>query len=587
MFKIRVAFVILLFACLTASGFPAEKPGVLSSAKEALRPAEQEKAPDDPLGRSTPQGTVFGFIKSATKGDYERAVQYLDTKKTGFASAKIISALQTLLERGFSGKLALLSGKPEGDLTDSLPPSKERIGTVQAESGGVDILLERIQRDKNPPIWVFSAETLQRVSDAEEEVNARSIAAYLPDFLLNNWFLWFALWQWIVILLVIPLAFFLATLLTRLIASLLLFYSRRHFMPIGHRHVVTLIGPLRIFVFAASIWVISLLSSSVLTSAFWAYMAATLTALGATWLSLRLIDIFFDVRENRLAAGSPEALSFLHLGRKLFKVLAVTIGALFIFFYIAGINLTAVIAGLGVGGVAVALAAQKTLENLFGGITVVSDQSVRVGDLCRIGDYLGTVHAVGLRSTQVRTLARTIVSIPNGQLALMNLENLSERDMIWFHHKLKLRYETTADQLRYLLAEIREMLYRHPKVQSSSARVRLIGFGDSSLDLEVFAYVLERDYSDFLHIQEDLLLRIMDIVAGSGSGFAFPAQTTYLATDAGIDAAKTRTAMETVRRWRENGALPFPDFSPERISEMDGKIEYPPPDSALRDKGKK
>ena len=587
MFRIRVSFVILLFACLTASGFPAEKPGVLSAAKEALHPAEQEKATDDPLGRSTPQGTVFGFMKSAAQGDYERALQYLDTKKTGLAAQKIIYALQILLDRGFSGKLALLSSKPEGALDDNLPLSKERIGTVQTASGGLDILLERIQRGKNPPIWVFSAETLTKVSDAEEEVDARGLAAYLPDFLLNNWFLWFPLGQWLAILLVIPLAFFLATLLTRLIASLLLFYSRRNFQAKGDQLVEGLIGPMRILLFAAAIWIISLFSRSILASAFWAYVAATLTTLGATWLSLRFIDVFFDVREKRLAAGSSEIISFMHLGRKLLKVLAVMSGALFIFFYIAGINLTAVIAGLGVGGIAVALAAQKTLENLFGGITVVSDESLHVGDLCRIGDYLGTVHAIGLRSTQLRTLARTIVSIPNGQLALMNLENLGKRDMIWFHHKLKLRYETTADQLRYLLAEIREVLYRHPKVESSSARVRLIGFGDSSLDLEVFAYVLETDYADFLTIQEDLLLRIMDIVRGSGSGFAFPAQTTYLATDPGLDAAKSGAAMETVRRWREQGEMPFPDFPPERISEMGGTIEYPPPDSALRDKRRK
>jgi MscS family membrane protein len=366
-----------------------------------------------------------------------------------------------------------------------------------------------------------------------------------------------------------------------------LFYSRRNFQARGDQLVAGLIGPVRMLLFAGAIWVISLLSRSILASAFWAYLAATLTTVGATWLSLRLVDIFFDAKENRLAAGSSEIISFLHLGRKLLKVLAVMSGALFIFFYIAGINLTAVIAGLGVGGIAVALAAQKTLENLFGGITVVSDESLHVGDLCRVGDYLGTVHAIGLRSTQVRTLARTIVSIPNGQLALMNIENLGKRDKIWFRHTLKLRYETTAEQLRYILAEIREMLYGHPKVELTSARVRLIGLGDSSLNLELFAYVLETDYSDFLHIQEDLLLRIMDIVEGSGSGFAFSAQTTYLATDAGIDAAKSRTAMETVRRWREQGELPFPDFPPERISEMRGKIEYPPPDSALRDKRKK
>jgi MscS family membrane protein len=168
----------------------------------------------------------------------------------------------------------------------------------------------------------------------------------------------------------------------------------------------------------------------------------------------------------------------------------------------------------------------------------------------------------------------------------MSIENFAMRDKIWFHHTLHLRYETTADQLRYILAEIRKMLYEHSKVESRSARVRFIGFGNSSLDLEVFAYVLATEYESFLPIQEDLLLRIIDIVEASGSGFAFPSQTTYLAGDAGLDAVKSQKAMETVRQWREQGKLPFPDFSPETIAEIDSKIEYPPPDSALRHKRK-
>jgi MscS family membrane protein len=168
----------------------------------------------------------------------------------------------------------------------------------------------------------------------------------------------------------------------------------------------------------------------------------------------------------------------------------------------------------------------------------------------------------------------------------MSLENFAMRDKIWFHHTLHLRYETTADQLRYILAEIRKMLYEHPKVETPLARARFVRLGNASLDVEVFAYVLETEYEPFLHIQEDLLLRIMDIVEVSGSAFAFPSQTTYLAGDVGLDPAKSQKAIETVHQWREQGKLPFPDFPAETISEMDGKIEYPSPDSALRDKRK-
>jgi MscS family membrane protein len=581
--KIRVTFFILLFACLAGSGFPAEKPGTYSRVKEAVRPAEQEKAPEDPLGRSTPQGTVIGFLKAATQGDDERALQYLDTKRTGPGAQKIIHALQVILERGSSGKPAMLSSKPEGNLDDNLPPNRERIGTIQTSSGSLDILLERVQRGNSPPIWLFSAATLAKVPQIYQELDVRTLDDYLPKFLVDTWILWFPLWRWLVIILVIPLAFVLATLLTRLFTSLLLLYSRRKFQAEGEQPVVRLTGPIRILIFASAIWVVSLFSQSVVARAFWVYAAATLTVMGATWLCLRAIDIFFDLRERQLTSASADKISLVHLGRKLVKVLVVMLGALFIF-YIAGINLTAVIAGLGVGGIAVALAAQKTLENLFGGITIVSDQPLRVGDFCRAGEFQGTVLTIGFRSTRIRTIARTIVSIPNGQLALMSLENFTLRDKIWFHHTFGLRYETTTEQLRYILAGIREMLYGHPKVESSSARVRFIGFGDSSLNLEVFAYVLETDYGAFLHIQEDLLLRIMDIVAGSGSGFAFPSQTTYLAQDSGIDAEKTQKAIATVRQWREKGELPFPDFSPETTARINNQIEYPPPDSARGNK---
>jgi MscS family membrane protein len=585
MVRIRVALTIFLVAFAATSAFAAPKPGTLPGTKEAQRPAEPEVVYDDPLGRSTPQGTVFGFMKSAAQGNYDQALQYLDTKMVGIRAQKLIDALRVVLDLGFSGKLAILSNKPEGYLDDNLPPTKERVGTVKTSSGSLDILLERVERGNNPPIWLFSAETLKDVPEIYKELDVRTIEPYLPKFLVNTWFLWFPLWKWFLVLLLIPLLFGLSILVTRLLTLVLLFSVRRIARVRADQHVVRLTGPLRILVFALAIWVVSLLSHSVITSAFWSYVALTLTVIGATWLCVRVIDALFKLKQRQLAITSSEKISMVQLGRKLSKILAVIVGTLVIF-YIAGINIAAVLTGLGIGGIAIAFAAQKTLENLFGGIMIISDQPIRVGDFCRAGEHMGTVENVGLRSTRIRTLKRTVVSVPNGQLALMSLENYAMRDKIWFHHTLQLRYETTADQLRYILAEIRKMLYEHSKVESPSARIRFIGFGKSSLDLEVFAYVLETAYEPFLHIQEDLLLRIMDIIEASGSGFAFPSQITYLAGDVGLDAVKSRKTVETVHQWREQGKLPFPDFSPEMISEMDSKIEYPPPESALRDKRK-
>jgi len=583
--KIGVTFTIFLVVFFAASGFAAPKPGILPGAKEPQPPAEPKVATDDPLGRSAPEGTVFGFMKSAAQRNYDQALQYLDTKTTGTRAQKLVDALRAILERGFSGNVAMLSNKPEGNLDDSLPPSKERVGTVKTPSGSLDILLERVERGNGPPLWLFSAETLKNVPETYKELDVRTIEPYLPKFLVNTWVLWFPLWMWFLFLLVIPVLFGLSLLVTRLLTHILLFSVRRITKVRADQHVARLTGPLRIVIFALAIWFISLLSHSVTASVFWRYVASTLTVIGATWLCVRVIDLVFKLKQSQLVATSSDKISLVQLGRKLFQILAVVVGAVVIF-YIGGINIAAVLTGLGIGGIAIAFAAQKTLENLFGGIMIISDQPIRVGDFCRAGEYIGNVENIGLRSTRIRTLERTVVSVPNGQLAVMSLENFTMRDKVWFHHMLHLRYETTADQLRYILAGIRKMLYEHSKVESLSARIRLIGFGTSSLDLEVFAYVLETKYESFLHIQEDLLLRIIGIVEASGSGFAFPSQTTYIAKDSGLDAEKSQKAVETVRQWREQGKLPFPDFSPETISEIDSKIEYPPPGSALWDKRK-
>jgi MscS family membrane protein len=269
------------------------------------------------------------------------------------------------------------------------------------------------------------------------------------------------------------------------------------------------------------------------------------------------------------------------LGERILKVLIIIL-AVFLILSTLGFNMTTALAGLGIGGIAIAFALQKTLENLFGGVFVLGDEVIQVGDVCRFGDRVGTIEDISLRSTRIRTPERTELSIPNGSLATMNLENLSRRDKLLFNTKLSLRYETSADQLRYVLAQIRRLLYEHPKVETDGARVRLIGYDNSSLTLELFCYILTRDNNEFLAIQEDLLLRIMDIVEASGTSFAFPSRLVYLGRDSGLDQQKTAAVLHEVQEWRENNKLPFPDFAPSDVSEFSNSLPYPQPDSALR-----
>ena len=308
-----------------------------------------------------------------------------------------------------------------------------------------------------------------------------------------------------------------------------------------------------------------------------------LISLGFFWFLQRVASLTMQrLRIHAISAGRAGTGTLMVLADRLLRALVV-ITALLSILAIMGFNLTTVLAGLGIGGIAIAFAAQKTLENLFGGISVLADDVIRVGDYCRFADRTGSVEDIGLRSTQVRTDARTQLSIPNGALATMSIENFTRRDKIQFAPVLAIRYDTSAEQLRYLLAEIRRMLYAHPKVESDTATIRFANFDASALRVELSSYVLTRDSNEFIAIREDLLLRIMDIVKNSGTAFAFPSQTLYFSRDTGLDKEKAAAAEQQVQRWRDQHQLPFPDFAPAEKPGFRGSITYPPPGSATAD----
>ena len=248
-----------------------------------------------------------------------------------------------------------------------------------------------------------------------------------------------------------------------------------------------------------------------------------------------------------------------------------------------GVPVAPMAAGLGVGGLAVALAAQPTLENLIASLTLYFDRPLKVGDFCRYGEdpspgwlRIGTIEEIGLRSTRLRGIDRTVTTIPNADFAKLQLINLTLRDRMLLRTTIGLRYETTPEQLRFVLAKLREMLLGHPKITAEPARVRFVGFGDYSLNVEIFAYGDTADWNQFLGIQEDVYLRIMDIVKEAGTGFAFPSQTNYFARDGGLSKEKTEAAEAEVQAWRSDGTLPFPEFAQEHRERVFNTLVYPP-----------
>jgi MscS family membrane protein len=262
---------------------------------------------------------------------------------------------------------------------------------------------------------------------------------------------------------------------------------------------------------------------------FWSTAALFIVVVACVWWLLLLTGSVesYLIRHRPTVSGSA---SVLRLFRRLIDGLLLFGGFLFVLHHF-GVNLNAALTGLGVGGIAVALAAQKTLENVIAGVSLIADEAVRVGDFLNLGDVQGTVEGVGLRSTRIRTLDRTVVSLPNGQIATMKVEALSARDKFWFHPALALRYETTRPQAHSILTGVRELLRQHPNVDRASVRVRLIRFGTFSLDIDIFAYISAQTWNDFLEFQEELLFGIISIVREAGTDFAFPTQTLYLASD--------------------------------------------------------
>ncbi|MFO1036878.1 MAG: mechanosensitive ion channel family protein [Geminicoccaceae bacterium] len=285
----------------------------------------------------------------------------------------------------------------------------------------------------------------------------------------------------------------------------------------------------------------------------------------------------------RLSTTSSKSLDAA-LIRLCFRILSI-LAALLVLLHAAaelGLSIAPILAGLGVGGLAVALAIRPTLENVIAGFVLFADKPVRVGEFCAFGDKLGTVEEIGLRSTRIRGLDRTVITVPNADFAQLQIVNYSRRDMNLLNTTLELRTETTPDQLRYIVAKIRKLLIQHPEVMNDPARVRVAGYKPTGIQLELFAFVHAIDWNEFLAVREDLALRIAEIVRDAGSEFAIPAQAVHVSRDPGLDQGRAAEAEEAVQRWRKETRLPFPDYDYAERAEMEDTLAYPPPGSPHR-----
>jgi len=522
---------VLLGLCLNS--LSAQTP--ISTDGKAIPPKETNL--QDPFNRLAPQSSVISFLEACRAGNFERASRYLNLRQMPREQrlsdgSRLAQQLGRILDRDAAFDVADISRDPQGDLTDGLPADRERIGSYRVGDKTLELQLERTSFRSGLSVWVFSSDSVNLVPQITQVTGDSWIEKYLPTPLVTwNW-AGTPAWRWIALGLVVIVVAALSRWIARLGIILLRPLARTLVPKLESSLLHTVTGPVQLLLAGALLRAgVEWLEPPALLRLYLARFCTLLIIMGTAWFFANAVDVVIEeVRLRLIARRSTLSRSALPLISRVVKV------TIFVFAVTAvigswGYNTSTILAGLGIGGIAIALAAQKTIENLFGGVAVVSDRPVAVGDFCKFGDRVGTVEDIGLRSTRVRTLDRTLVSIPNAEFSSMVLENFSQRDKVWFHPTLNLRRDTTPKQVRNILEAIRRILTEDPKVEAGALPVRFIGAGSYSLDIEIFAYIRTANYDEFLKIQEDLLLRIMDAISAAGTALALPTQASISYSD--------------------------------------------------------
>src|SRR5579872_1448842 len=555
----RLSQSLLISVLCLATSLPCVAQSPLSS---VLSPASNSSSPTDPLGRTTPSGTVLGFLHAAQSGDFSIASQYLQMTAAHRQTEgeQIASQLNAVLNSPAANSVRVGSfTQPDGIPQEGVPLGRQKLGTMVSGDVEADLDLVRVADPSAGKIWLISSDTLTKIPELYDQVEARQVASKLPAVLVKHQFGGMPLWQWLALLIGLPVAAGIGWLALVLLEIPVRWWARRRGqIEIANWQSVSapawLLAGTLVHQFFARYLGIALLPRH-----YYFQISSIALIISVTWILWRVVRWSLRrVRNRALARGHAGTGSLMLLGERMLKAVIFVGGVLAVLSNL-GFNMSTALAGLGIGGIA-----------------------IRVGDVCRFGDRTGVVEDIGLRSTRIRTEDRTLVAIPNGTVATINLENLSRRDKILFKTVLGLRPESKADHVRFVLAELRRLLYSHPKIETKTVRVRLTDIAGTSLSVEVVSYILTQDFNEFAAVREDLLLRMMDVMEDSGGGLALPSQTLYLSRDSGVEKEKAEKAVQKIAELRDGKQLPFPDFHQDDISSFKGSIEYPEPESAVR-----
>ncbi|HBL96488.1 MULTISPECIES: mechanosensitive ion channel family protein [Psychrobacter] len=478
----------------------------------------------DSFGRDTPRHTVQGFISALSENDYLLASNYLNLSKSDNPTTVVRQFKQALDAGGRFQPDLQISNTPEGNLTDQLPPSQENVGVINIGEKSVSLLLERVVSKENEQYWQFSSETLSSIPEVIENSEPTLVSRYTVDSLDGKKLFGYQLADLVAALSMIVSSFVLTYIAVWLLYHLLrIVYPRVRGVPLPLPDKVIL--PL-------SVVIMALILSEVMV---YAGVSVTLREpvnrftdiaswLALTWLLLRVIDAIFTRAVNlSYKKNYTERVSILGLLRKVVKALLL-IFAVIVIFGNLGFDLTTGIAALGVGGLALALGAQKTIENLVGSVVVVADSPVRIGDYCKFGTYEGTVIDIGIRSSRVRTLTRTVVTVPNGDFSSMQIENFTSRDMFRFFHQLYLKRTADIDVVFKMVKDLDEFLKEHEMTNQEWNQVNILELRQDCYVIQLQAYINANDVMEFYDKQNVVFVDVLNQVAKYDVEHALPTQ---------------------------------------------------------------
>jgi len=519
--KYALLSVILLgFSVITAAQ---EQTAVVTA------PVAVDTGPQDALNRGTPRGSITGFLEAGSAFDFEKAAQFLDLRNLPdeveeLGGRELARQLTHVLSRAVWLDDYTVSDNPEGVKGDGLPSYRDELVVVKTNDGDIQLWMQKVPRGDGEDIWKVSNRSVGLIPALYDEFShpewIEKLRSWLPE---DASFLGFETFKWLILIGALLLSWPVFYLLARLF--LLIFSSSSSPTYPFLRKALT--GPLVV--------VCMMLLGEVVIEQLGAGAQAqvimdanTLNTIVVIWLFWALINLFKAHQQKKLnELGRPGAAKLMQPMTLLLKLVILLFGVLFWLANI-GINITTVLGALGVGGLALALALQKPIEDMMGALTLFTQAPIRVGDLCKYGPVMGTIEDIGLRSTQIRTLTNTLVHVPNARIAHIEVENFSARTMIRFWPTLRLRYDATPQQLRTVMAGILEMLEQNERVYDDPIRVRFTDFDDDAILVKIHSFLKTTDFSESLEIGEELNLRIMEIVLAAGVEFALPGRSIYM-----------------------------------------------------------